>query len=158
MPTLLISRGSFQRCQRIFANWSTWKFIKPLKGLLNDLSQGSNYRIQGHTARSFKNQKWLGEQEKIIYLSGSVARQSRLLKNKTGIYFSGSVARQFGLPSHRAAPTNKRYFKNWSCMTMNVHCLVIFTCVRTKIFARKSWARFNIFVHARPSIHCLYCI
>ena len=38
-------------------------------------------------------QKWLGEQEKIIYLSGSVAHQSRLLKNKMGIYFSGSATR-----------------------------------------------------------------
>ena len=81
MVTLLISRGSFQRCQRIFANWSTKRFIKALKDLLNDLSQGSNYRIQGHIARSFKNQKWLGEQEKIIYLSGSVARQSRLIES-----------------------------------------------------------------------------
>ena len=78
MATLLISRGSFQRCQRIFANWSTKRFIKALKDLLNDLSQGSNYRIQGHI---FKNQKWLGEQEKIIYLSGSVARQSRLIES-----------------------------------------------------------------------------
>ena len=131
MATLLISRDSFQRCHRIFAYWFTKRFIKALKDLLNDLLQGSNYRIQGHIARSFKNQKWLGEQEKIIYLSVSVARQSRLLKNKIGIYFGGSVARQLGLPSHRAAPTNIRYFKKWSCITVNVHCLVIFTCVRT---------------------------